>query len=112
VWVRRPVRDDRVVIYSGPMKLTFLASKAIAKERETIAATSLSLLFGALLIVGYLWWPHPPPPAGVRIINLPSSTLAFLLHHVLAVSILIALGGWVARKMRVMAGSRFVRAKA
>jgi hypothetical protein len=78
---------------------------AIAKERETIAATSLSFLWGILLTMrnltmGYLWWPPPPPP-GIIVMILHGTISYFLLHHVLVISISIVMGGSVARTIRV-----------
>lgn len=89
---------------------------AIAKERETVAATSLSFLWGIwltmrYLTMGYLWWP-PPPPHGMILMISRETRSYFLLHHVLVISILIVIGGWVARKIRVMARGRFPWAKA
>jgi len=106
------IYDPRLIHKVIVAMLMGCVAGAAAKERETIAATSLSFLSGSLLIMGYLWWLPPPPPAGMRLLNFRVTISDFLLHHVLVTSILIVMGGWVARKIRMMARGRLIRTKA
>ena len=79
---------------------------AIARGRETIAATSLGLLWGVPAAVSCLWWP-PLRPHELRV------TIPFFLFRIVLVnSVLMVIGGGIARKMRALAGRYRIRAGA
>jgi hypothetical protein len=80
---------------------------AIAKDREMVAAITLSLLSGTFRGANFLWFawyvlPHLPPY--VRIIQ-PSLPYV-LLQHVIIDSILMAAGAGAIRKLRSFAKTR------
>jgi hypothetical protein len=77
---------------------------AIARQKETVAAVSLGVLWAAMATLMFSAWPRPPIPAGMQVFITQVTRVEFVLRHVLATAVLIAVGGWIPRSVRAASG--------